>query len=1577
MIDKKTGQVKIIDFSISTWTSFENDMTVDTDILEGTLAYIAPEQTGRMNRDVDYRVDYYSLGVTLYEMITGRLPFITDDPMEMIHNHIAKMPFDPSEINKETPKVVSDIILKLLSKTPEERYQSAYGIKADLTKCISQLEQKGRIEYFSIGKMDILDKFQISKKLYNRDDEIKRLIDKFEEISYGKKEMMFISGPSGVGKTSLIKEIEKHIGSKDGYFISGKFGQLNCNIPYFPFVQAFRQLISHVLTESEDRIEIWRERLLHAFGDNGQIIIDIVPEIELIIGKQQLIQELSAEETKQRFNFLFKNFIKVFAKENSPLVIFLDDLQWADSATIDLITSIMKDEKIKYLFVLCAYRNNEVKKTHPLLSIFEQIKEKEINGSDILLSTLNTDHIAMLISDTFHCEEKRARSLAKLIFSKTYGNPFFVNQFLRLLHEKKLIEFDFNNTCWKWDIDRINHLNITNNVVDLLIEKIEELPQITQKILKICACLGNEFDIKLLSKAYGKPQIRTSLDLLHAVKEGLIEAQGNFYTYIANYEKLQEDARAYDEATITFKFSHDYIQLAIYTMMSEQLKKVINYSIGMILLNDTRNNRIDDKLFDIVKHLNRGRELITDESRRIELARLNLIAGKKAKASASYDYALRYFTVGIELLSEDSWQYQYELTYDLYLNRAECEYLNIQYNEAESFFKIILDNVRSDLEKAKVYKIKIILYINQDKVEEAVDIGLYALKLLGMNIPLKPNNLQITSELFKVKFHSGIGKIENLLFLPSMRDNYKIAIMDILMSLTPVAYIIDQKLFVLVVLKIVNLSLKYGNSYASVFGYGVYGLIVGSVFGNYKDGYRFGKLSLSLNDKVNNMEVKSKCNYNFGWFINHWRIHARENILYLKKGFADGLETGDLVFSAYCSASIIVTMYSKGDNLNDIDKEMKKYFSFMKQIKYEYIEYIFITIQRAASRLRSTDTFDCNNDNFDEGKFEKQIVACNIDAVKALYYVTDLQFAYLKGDYSKALEAVDKCQNYIVGAIGLLYSTDYYFYYSLTLTALYESVTTAEKVKYLSILKRNQRKMKKWAKNCPENFLHKYLLVEAEIARIEGKDQRAIMIYNQGIKAAYENEYIQNVAIGSELAAKLHFSKDFDFIAKSYIEKARDAYEVWGADIKAKEISNKYSNVISSISIKGEKEVTDEGSMIVTTNSTSSNYKLLDLNSIMKASYTISKELVLENILESLMKISIENSGAQRGLLFMEKEGELIVRSEGMIKGNIVNIHFPISYENELDIPMSIINYVSRTKKNVILDDAIKDTNFVKDHYIRNTSPKSILCIPIMHKGKLVGVLYLENNLISGVFTSERIEVLQLLASQAATAIENASMYGEIKEMNLSLENEIEKQKRKILVKNEQLKSEIQTTQKIQEQKEKLFEELNNNKKLLEVMAIKDGLTGLYNHKHIVESLTETINESKRYSKNLSIIKFDLDSFKDINDKYGHHTGDDILNRIALILKELLREQDMIGRYGGEEFLVLLDDTKFSNAYNVAERIRKNIMNYTCINGEVAVTVSGGVVTLTDETSEELIRKADKLLHQAKRNGRNRIETQL
>ncbi len=804
-----------------------------------------------------------------------------------------------------------------------------------------------------------------------------------------------------------------------------------------------------------------------------------------------------------------------------------------------------------------------------------------------------------------------------------------------------------------------------------------------------------------------------------------------------------------------------------------------------------------------------------------------------------------------------------------------------------------------------------------------------------------------------------------------MDDVHKIAIIDILMSLTPVAYIVDQKLFILIVLKIISLSLKYGNSYASVFGYGVYALLLGSVFGNYEDGYKFGQVSLLLNDKINNPEVKSKCNYSFGWFISHWRVHARDNIYYLEKGFQEGLNAGDLVFATYCCASIVVTMYLKGDQLDYVYEETNKYFDFVKQVKYEHISYIFEIIQYALLNLKSNDMINLNGDDFYKIEFEEKINECNIDAVKALYYVVKLQLLYINGNYLEAIESANKSQTYLNGALGVLYITDYYFYYSLSLTALYLSSTYKDKNKYLRILKKNQKKMKKWADNCPENFLHKHLIVEAEIARIKGNDEKAVMFYNQAIQSAYKNEYIQNAAIGNELAAKFHFSKGLDVIGESYIKKAIALYIKWGANAKAEQLHSKYYSIHQLTPLKEENYIKHR--MDIKSNSTSMNQDILDLTTVMKASCTISKELVLENILETLMKIAIENAGAQKGLLFIGQEGRYTVKVEGVTNENSINVYLRSSNQTEQNIPMAIINYVIRTKENLILDDVEKETRFIKDGYIEKNNPKSILCIPIMHKGKLVGILYLENNLTTNAFTYERIEVLNLLSSQAAISIENASMYKEIKELNHNLENKIHERTKELYDANEQLKGEIEERKKIDREKEKLLEELNKNNKLLKKMAITDGLTGLYNHKYILKVLSEKVNESKQYSNELSIIMLDIDHFKKINDNYGHQVGDEVIVKLASILKNTVSKEKIIGRCGGEEFLIILPNTDSESAYKVAENIRNKVMNYRWPNKKLNVTVSGGVSTLEDEDGYTLFRKADEILYKAKQNGRNRI----
>lgn len=1373
LFNKETDRVMVIDFSISSRFSRKSPAISNLGTPEGTLAYISPEQTGRMNRDIDCRTDLYSLGVTFYELLTGHLPFETTDPMEMVHCHLARKPIVPLERNPEIPRVISDIILKLLSKTAEERYQSAYGLQADLEKCMEQWKTTGRVEDFVPGIEDVPELFQIPGKLYGRKKEITSLLDSFDKVMHGNREMVLVTGLSGVGKTSLLQVINKPIVEKKGYFISGKCDPLSRDFPYFSFIQALRGLTHQLLGESEERISNWKEKLLDAFGVNGQIMIDVIPEIELIVGQQPDVQALPAVESSNRFNLVFTRFINVFAKEEHPLAIFLDDLQWADSATLNLVTTLMTGLDSSYLFFIGAYRDNEVDSNHPLMLALDEIKKEGTLINAISLLPLDMSSVNRLIADTFHCDEEISQPLAKLFFDKTHGNPFFIKQLLKTLYEESMLEFDLDNRRWKWDINRIQKLRIAYSVIELMTARIKNLPAQTEHVLKLAACLGNEFDLTRLAVLCEKPKTETFARLMKAVEQGLLLVKGAYPAFLQSHQQ-KVDLVDLNDPPVSFKFAHDRIHQAAYLLLSDENRKETHLKIGQLLLKQTEQR--EERVFDIVNHLNLAADLIKNDEDREQLARLNLKAGRKAKTATAYEPALRYITVGLSFLPENTWQSQYDLTLDLHLEKAECEYLNIHYDQAEELFDTILQHVKTDLEKAKVYKIKMVLYTNLGRVEETVNIGIKALKMFGLELAVQPNKIQLAMELLKTKTNLGWGKIGNLALLPEMSDPNKMAAMEILMALTPVAYLFNQNFFVLVVLKIVSMSTKYGNCYVSAIGYILYGLLIGSGFGKYKEGYEFGKLGLTLNDQLNHCEVKSKCNFTFGWFINHWRMHAKESISYLKTGIQDGMDTGDLVFAAYCSSSIIVAMNSKGNNLRDLYGESKKHHSFLKQIKNEYAAHSIIVIQRMILALSgfTENNLSFSDDSFDEEKFEKQLKESNVESITALYYVIKLQLSYLFENYSESIKQARESEQHLPGALGVIYTTDHVFYYSLTLAALYPTAHPRDKRKYWTVMKTNQKRMKKWAENCAKNFLHKYLLVAAEMARIRGNDGKAIRLYNLAITSATANGYIQIEAIGHELAAKYYLSKGHGLIAKAHLEEARNAYFKWGANAKVKDLNEKHALLLSGkpLAFEQKKELPGKAtalkgppSVSVTTgDTTGGSYQELDLTTIIKASQAISGEIVLERLLKKLMTIVLENAGAQKGFLVLERKGALRIEAEGIVEQDQKTVLQSIPVENSENLSAAIVHYVARTKLPVVLHDAVHEGLFVYDRYVIQNKPLSILCLPVIHQGKLTGILYLENNLAKGIFTPDRVEVLRLLSTQFAISIENARLYTRLEE---------------------------------------------------------------------------------------------------------------------------------------------------------------------------------------------------------------------
>ena len=917
VFNPQTGQLKLIDFGISTVMTREETNLKNFQVLEGTLAYMSPEQTGRINRYLDYRTDFYSLGVTFYEMLTAQLPFVSEDALELVHFHLAKLPISPHELEPQIPQAVSGIIVKLLAKNAEDRYQSAWGILADLELCLHQLEQTGEIKVFNLGERDISDKLQIPQKLYGREEESKHLLAAFKRVADGNIELILVSGYSGIGKTALVKVLYQPITKLRGYFISGKFEQYQRNIPYSAIIRAFQELIKQILTESENNLIQWREKLQQALVTNGQVIIDIIPEIELIIGKQPPVPKLPPTESENRLRLVFPKFIRVFSKAQHPLAIFIDDLQWADSASLKLIQLLLSTYDSKYLLLVGAYRDNEVNPGHIWMLILEEIRQSGVTVNEIYLAPLSLNQVNEFIADAVSMAPSKTLNFANLVFSKTQGNPFFCREFLQSLYKEKLLYFNYQNKQWQWNLRQIQSINITDNVVDFMAIKLKKLSPNTQELLKIAACRGNQFDLYLLAISADKPLRQTAILLREALVEGLIFPLNN------NHKFLELDvALPTDGITIEYKFVHDRIQQAAYSLIPSTQKQLLHFKIGKLLLQSISHQEREGKIFDIVNQLNFSISLINNQGQKNELAQLNLMAGKKAKASAAYQSAFDYLTQGIELLAKDKWKKHYDLTLNLYVEAAELAYLSNRFEEMEQLTSMSLQYSKLLLDKVKIYKVIISAYMAQGKFQEAIQTGMKVLKMLGINLPNKSSKIDVLINLLQTKIIL-IGKsIENLTYLPEIKILEKKAAMEIINSIVIAAYIILPKLFPILICQGVNLSIKYGNSDISISMYSAYGLILCGAIGDIKSGYKFGNLALNILENRNIQKLAARAIMIVNVGIKHWQEHGKNTLQPLKEGYSIAIETGNIEDAVYCVINYCYHFYFIGQKLDFVEQEI-------------------------------------------------------------------------------------------------------------------------------------------------------------------------------------------------------------------------------------------------------------------------------------------------------------------------------------------------------------------------------------------------------------------------------------------------------------------------------------------------------------------------------------------------------------------------------------------------------------------------------------------------------------------------------
>jgi len=1346
LVKTDTLDVVLIDLASGTTYTQRSSFVGNPLTLNADIHYLAPEQTGRLNRIIDHRSDLYALGIMLYEFIAGHPPFKSLNQFELIHAHIAIKPTPLNAVNANCPETLSHIVDKLLDKDAEKRYQSAKGLQIDLDNCIQQLEKSETIEDFVLASSDVSPRFELSQKLYGREAEIEKLLEVFNKAANGSTQLMLVSGFSGTGKSVLVSEIYKPITAKRGYFIEGKYDQYQRGIPYYAIINAFTSLIHILLTESSTYLITIKEKMLQAVGQEGKVLTDFIPALELLIGKQPDVAEINGEDAQNRFNYIFSRWLSAICSEEHPIVLFIDDLQWADSASLDLMEYILLN-KNNYFFCIGAFRDNEVSKAHPLSITINHLKAQNFKIENIHVTNLELSHIEELLSDSLFTPIEGVKDLAKLVHEKTRGNAFFVVQFIKSLAEKNLLKLNSTTGRWNWKIEDIYKLNITDNVVEFMADKIKELPAKTQDIFKVAACLGTRFSSELLRKTtqYSPDEINTHTDKL--LEEGLILQLEN-----------------------EFKFTHDRIQQAVYSLIEENDRKILHQNIGELLLTDSSEEEIQEQIFDVVNHLNWGVEFISGTDEKLKLATLNLEASKKAKHNSAFKASFKYISTAKGLLPENSWETHYDLSLEVYEEGAENAFLAGQFEDMHTYIDTILQNATELIAKVKPYEIRVNAYKAENKLKEALETGLEILEQLGEKFPKNPSMLTVFPDLIKTFFYLRNKSQEDILALPEAKDPIKIASIRILANIAPSSYWGNPTIFPHIIFRMVQLAIKHGVTAASAFGFATYGVIMIGVLNKIKTGYPYGKIGLELINRFNAKEWIAQVYTPVFALINIWNGHIKHTLAPLLDSYHIGLETGALEFSCINANIYCIHAYVIGKPLDKLEPEIKDYSHIIHQYKQE-TNYMYNEVFRQSAQNfmgLAKDNLKLVGDAFnDEKLLEDGIESKNRTISFMIFFHRGILGNYF-GDFNYALDNSSKANELLDAVLGKIEVAIQAFHFGLANAY----ATHENEGKRLKQLSGSIKKMKHWAKHAPENFRHKWYLLLAEKARLKNNTNRARDYFDKSINDALEYEYIQEAALASELASHFHRNNDNANLARYYLRNAYQYYRDWGAVGKLIELSEAYPDELKDLL---EEQILDKDIL-----SAGKDLSLasLDLLSIFKVSTALSSEVVFEKMLDKLMGIISENIGANKAALILKEGDALTLRAHWSVQQNEMTVE-DIPFDEITFLPKKMIYYIERTKKEVLLGYAWQDQVYRTDEYIKTTKAKSILGMPLLNKGSLLGILYLENTLLENAFNSKNIKVLNLLSNQIAISIENTILYENLEKKVNDRTSELEVEKKK------------------------------------------------------------------------------------------------------------------------------------------------------------------------------------------------------
>lgn len=1489
-------ELRLIDFDSATLRPREEVQPHPPSQIEGSLPYLSPEQSGRMNRVADYRADYYALGVTFYEMLTGRLPFEASDAPGWLHCHVAVMPPAPREVRRQIPMALSRIVMRLLAKSPEDRYQSATGLLLDLQRCRAHDAGRGLPAGFLPGADDMPEELRMPQRLYGRSQETARLLEAFERARGGEVQLALVSGDAGTGKTELVHQLVNLSADRPGYVLEGKFDQYQHDIPYAGWIQAFNRLLQFWLSESPERLDGWRQRVLEGVGESPGMLTAVLPNAAWLLGRQP--PPLAGEHAQHQFDYVLQRFVRSVASREYPLLVFLDDLQWADAASIRLLQTLLQDPELHHLMIVGAYRPGEVGAQHPLRAARATLEASGVASLDIALDGLSPEDIRPLLADTLRLAPDRTAPLAGVMFDATGGNPFELGRLLQRLSEKGVIRFDAAGRCWGWQAPVLeDFMRGSEGPAQADVTVLDALSGESRELLQLAACVGDRFQTTTLALTLDQPEEAISERLAEPMRQGLL---------------LPVDG--------SFRFVHDRIRQAVYDSLAEQDRARWHLRVGRAL--QAQHN--SDNLFELVSQLNRAVAVLDRQTQRTELARLNLQAAHKARDGVAYAEGRGFALAAQRLLPGDAWDSEPALAFDTGRMLAEMHYLSGDLARAEQALDGLLSRRLSVLQRADALNLLMTLKTMRAAYQEALALAREALRLLGVELPSERK--EAACEELTARILSAVAELPDgaLASMPDMQSAEMGMAVRILGTLAPITYFVDQALYPYVVGLSTQLCMTHGPTRDTAFGYASFGLILASRKVFYS-AYLFGEAAEALAERYRDPGQQCKALQIVANHVKLWGAPIADADALNARVYSLGLQSGELQFAGYSRNNHVLNGFYMGVSLAGLDEQIGEYLAFCRStgnvIAEDTINSVRLPLRNLLALTRDEQAF--HDDRFaDADAFLAHCREHDSNYAICSFWIHKGMVLYLYQDYQGAQLCLTEAEQYLGYMPASIAVVQWRLYSALVQAAL---ATPGDEVA-LARVSREREELALLAEHVPANFLHLRLLVDAESARLQGYAWQAMGLYDQAVDAAELHGFPHHQALANELAGRFWLLAGKREQARLHMDAAHQGYRRWGAIRKAHALRREHLELWlqdgdAGASLLGE--VGAEG---------------LDWLAMLKATQAMAAEIRMDRLLSTVMAAMLENAGAERGMLLLQRDGEWWVEAErGRDDTDVMLPAEPLDRCQR--IPHGIVHYVVHSGQDVVLGDACHEGGFVHEPVVRSERLRSVLCTPLNYKGEVRGALYLENNLASHAFSSQRLTVLKMLTGQAVIALQNARLYGD-------LEARVKDRTRQL-------------------------EKLNTR---LETLASTDHLTGLMNRRRFQEQMQQTLSQARRYGGSLAVLLFDIDHFKAVNDRFGHGMGDRVLQEVAGRAQGMLRETDVLARWGGEEFIILSQHAGMEDALALAERLRSVIAD-TPFTDIGALTASFGVACSDGKgTPEEVIGAADRALYAAKDAGRNCVQ---